>query len=273
MDASLNAAKHFEFEPAFLYLRKGDHTERHLIDRPKTELVLGEGKTLNVRWLSGSFKLCWDDQGVIPRLAKEREKAQDLYDVQVYDYCDTIRLLKNTITHLKTQDQQDPYTSERLALMTKGLEQKKLQQLALSTEFHTVPTGEGWIKNELCLELDEAVVLDLVFLDVPVPVWLVIKDVDSKREVSTRFPCFSRAKVKCTFDPDDDIDVSGETFTLLLASAPPSPEPLPDSGPSPMLLPDSGPQKFNKSKKVKRSRSGPYTKQTPLSNPAKRNLK
>ena len=219
---------HPAFAPASLYFRKYNDgneelTQCHPIDQPNTTITLDEGKKLCVRWLSESavFQVCWEDEGAIPRYAKEWKKAQDNNDIQMSVLRYPIQVLKRTIADLEQQDQEDPLTKEKLASATKTLQDKREQQAIQVAEFQAVPTGEGWIKSELSLPLGQAVVTDFVLTSegqkAMFTVKLAIKGKDVFETISTGFPM--EATVKSLFDPDDEsLDVSGEVFAPFLGA-------------------------------------------------------
>jgi hypothetical protein len=54
-----------QFKPVVLYVLCDGKTERHTIDEPNTEIVLENGRELNISWLADSdvFDVDWDDEG------------------------------------------------------------------------------------------------------------------------------------------------------------------------------------------------------------------
>jgi hypothetical protein len=251
------------FVPAYLHFRKYNGSEElpehHLISEPHTTIALQDGKTLCVQWRSkpGLFRISWDDEGAIPRLAKQWQKAQDVNDIKMIELRSSIGALTRNISDLEKQDQQDPLIWEKLASATKALQDKKEQQAAQCAEFQAKHTGEGWIKSEMDLALDEAVVADFILTcegqKSKVSAMLVIKD--SAIDIPTKFLGIKGAVVRCKFDPDEeDLEVSGEVFAPFLG-----PEGSPYlASPAPPVVQQA--KRAKKNLRKKNLRKSPYSK-------------
>jgi len=215
------------FVPANLHLRKhigGEElTELHPINEPDTTITLQDGKTLCVQWISNSglFRISWDDEGAIPKLAKKWQKAQDANDLEMFELRSSIGALTRNIADLEKQDQQDPLILGELASATKALQDKRGQQAAQCAKFQATSTGEGWIKSEMDLALDKAVIADFILTcegqKSMFSAILVIKD--AAIDILPKILGITEADVRCKFDPDEEgLEVAGEVFAPFLGS-------------------------------------------------------